>query len=76
MKRVTTRTDVLLITLLAPLLGACTPEATDPQGGAAIINGGAAINNRLVPMVVPDVWCAAASDVSHDSTAAKDKNAK
>lgn len=74
MKRGTTRTDVLVVTLLATLLGACTPEATDPQGGAAIINGGAAISNRLAPMVVPDVWCSAASDAGHDSTAAKDKN--
>jgi hypothetical protein len=74
MKKGTTRTDVMLVTLLAILLSTCTPEATDPQGGAATINGGAAISNRLVPMVVPDVWCSAASDAGHDSTAAKDNN--
>jgi hypothetical protein len=74
MKRGTTRTDVLLIALLATLLGACTPEPTNPQGGEAIINGEAVISNRLVPMVVPDVWCSAASDAGHDSTAAKDNN--
>lgn len=74
MKKVATRTDVLLVTLLAIFLGACTPEATDPQGGAAIINGGAAISNRLVPMVVPDVWCSAAPDAGHDGTAAKDND--
>jgi hypothetical protein len=62
----TTRTDVLLVTLLATLLVACIPEVTAPQGGAAI--------NRVVPIAVPDVWCSAASDAGQDSTAAKDKN--
>jgi len=66
MKKGTKRTEVLLVTLLATVLGACTPEATAPQGGAAI--------NRVVPIAVPDVWCSTASDASHDSTAAKDKN--
>jgi len=66
MKKGTTRTDILVVTLSATLLGACTPEATAPEGGAAI--------NRVVPIAVPDVWCSAASDADQDSTAAKDKN--
>jgi len=61
-----TRTDVLLVSLLTTLLGACTPEVTAPQGGAAI--------NRVVPIAVPDVWCSTSSDAGQDSTAAKDKN--
>jgi hypothetical protein len=65
MKKDTTRKGaVLLVTLLATLLGACTPEATAPQGGAAI--------SRVVPMAVPDAWCPAPSDAGRDSTAAKD----
>ena len=71
-----TRTEVLLVTLLAAVLGACTPEATAPQGRAGTglgQSGGEAIN-RVVPIAVPDVWCSTASDASHDSTAAKDKN--
>jgi len=51
----------VLVTLLATLVGACTPEATAPQGGAAI--------NKVVPLAVPDVWCPAASDAAQDSTA-------
>ena len=66
MKKGTKRTEVLLVTLLATVLGACAPEVTAPEGGAAI--------NRLVPLAVPDVWCSAASDAGQDSTAAKDKN--
>jgi len=76
MKKGTKRTEVLLVTLLAAVLGACTPEATAPQGRAATglgQSGGAAIN-RVVPIAVPDVWCSAGSDASHDSPAAKDKN--
>jgi hypothetical protein len=67
MKKGTKRTEFLLVTLLATVLGACTPEVTAPQGGAAI-------KNRVVPLVVPDVWCSAASVAGQDSTAAKDKN--
>ena len=66
MKKGTKPTEVLLVTLLATVLGACAPEATAPEGGAAI--------NRLVPVAVPDVWCAAASDAGQDSTAAKDRS--
>jgi hypothetical protein len=64
------RTGGLLITLLAALLGACTPEVTAPQAGAAVNR----VVPRVVPMVVPDVWCSALSDVGRDRTAAKDKN--
>jgi hypothetical protein len=60
-----TRTDILLVTLLSTLSGACTPEVTAPQAGAAI--------SRVVPIAVPDVWCSASSDAGQDSTAAKDK---
>jgi hypothetical protein len=66
MKKGTARTAVLLVTLLATLLGACTPEATAPQGGAAI--------TRVVPVAVPDVWCPAASGAGQDTIATKDKN--
>jgi hypothetical protein len=67
MERDTTRkcADVLLVSLLTSLVGACTPEATAPQGGAAI--------NKVVPMAVPDVWCPAASEAGQDSTAAEKK---
>jgi len=64
------RTDVLLISLLATLLGACTSEVTAPQAGAAINR----VVPRVVPMVVPDVWCPASSGAGQDSTAARDKN--
>ena len=76
MKKGTKRTEVLLVTLLATVLGACTPEATAPQGGAGTGLGqsGGAVINRVVPMVMPDVWCSAASDTGQDSTAAKDKD--
>jgi hypothetical protein len=64
------RTEVLLVSLLGTLLGACAPDVTAPEGGAAI--------NRvvpvLVPLAVPDVWCPAPSDAGQDSTVAKDKN--
>jgi len=69
MKKGSKRTEVLLVTLLATLLG-CAPEVAAPEGGAAI--------NRvvpvLVPLAVPDVWCPAPSDAGQDSTAAKDKS--
>lgn len=64
-----TRTDVLLVTVLTTLLGACTPEVTAPQAGAAINR----VVPRVVPMVVPDVWCLASSETGQDTTAAKDK---
>lgn len=70
MKKGSKRTEVLMVTLSATLLGACVPEATAPEGGAAI--------NRvvpvLVPLAVPDVWCPAESGTGQDSTAAKNKN--
>jgi hypothetical protein len=50
--------DAIIVTLLT--LGACGPEITTPEGGAAI--------GRVVPVAVPDVWCAAAGQ---DTTAAK-----
>ena len=65
MKKGSKRTEVLLVTLLATLLG-CAPEVAAPEGGAAI--------NRVVPLAVPDVWCPAPSDAGQDSTAAKDKS--
>ena len=55
--------DALIVTLLA--LGGCSPEITAPEGGAAI--------GKVVPLAVPDVWCAAASDAAQDTTAAKGK---
>ena len=55
---------VLLVTLLATMQSACTPEATAPQGGAAI--------SRVVPVAVPDVWCPAQSDDGQDSTSTND----
>lgn len=70
MKKGSKGSEVLLVTLLATVLGACVPEATAPEGGAAI--------NRvvpvLVPLAVPDVWCSAESGTGQDSTAAKNKN--
>jgi hypothetical protein len=53
--------DALIITLLT--LGACSPEITAPEAGAAV--------GKVVPLVVPDVWCAA--DAGRDTTAAKGK---
>ncbi len=49
---------LLIVTL--PDLGACTPEATAPQGAAAVA--------RVVPVAVPDAWCAATPDTGQDST--------
>jgi hypothetical protein len=70
MKHSAKQTEVLLVALSATMLGACAPDVTAPEGGAAI--------NRvvpvLVPLAVPDVWCPAPSDAGQDSTAAKDKN--
>ena len=66
MKKDSRRTEILLVSLLATVLGACAPEVTAPEGGAAI--------SRVVPIAVPDVWCSAASDAGQDNTAAKDKN--
>jgi hypothetical protein len=44
---------VLSCTAAAVLIvvGACTPEATAPQAGAAV--------GKVVPVAVPDVWCPA-----------------
>jgi hypothetical protein len=41
----------------------CTPEATAPQGGAAV--------GKVVPVAVPDAWCPASADSAQDSTASK-----
>jgi hypothetical protein len=41
----------------------CTPEATAPQGGAAV--------GKVVPVAVPDVWCPASADSARDSTASR-----
>jgi hypothetical protein len=65
MKKATGRKGaLLLVTLLATMQSACTPEATAPQGGAAI--------SRVVPVAVPDMWCPAQSDEGQDSASAKD----
>jgi hypothetical protein len=56
--------DALMVTLLT--LGACSPEITAPEGGAAI--------GKVVPLAVPDVWCTAVSDAGQDTTAAKGRN--
>jgi hypothetical protein len=70
MKKGSKRTEALLVTLSATLLGACAPEVAAPEGGAAI--------NRvvpvLVPLAVPDVWCPAPTEAGQDSTVAKDNN--
>jgi hypothetical protein len=70
MKKGSKRTEILLVTLSATLLGACAPDVTAPEGGAAV--------NRVVPVVVPlavpDVWCPAPSDAGQDSTVAKETN--
>jgi hypothetical protein len=70
MKKGAKRFEFSLVILLATGLGACAPDVTAPEGGAAI--------NRvvpvLVPLAVPDVWCPAPSDTGQDSTAAKDKS--
>jgi len=55
--------DALLVTLFS--LGACSPEVTAPEGGAAI--------GKVVPVAVPDTWCSAVSDAG-DTTATKRKN--
>ena len=60
--------DALIVALLT--LGACSPEITAPEGGAAI----GKVVPKVVPLVVPDVWCAAVSDTGQDTTAAKGKN--
>jgi hypothetical protein len=65
-----TRICVLLVTLLTSLF-ACTPEVTAPQGGAAINK---VVPMKVVPLVVPDVWCPASSGAGQDSTAPRDKN--
>ena len=70
MKKGSKRTDLLLVTLSATVLGACAPDVTAPEGGAAINK----VVPKVVPMVVPDVWCPAASDAGQDSTAAKNQN--
>ena len=65
MKKATGRKRaLLLVTSLATMQSACTPEATAPQGAAAI--------SRVVPVAVPDVWCPARSDEGQDSTSTKD----
>jgi len=64
------RTEVLLVTLSVTLLGACAPDVTAPEGGAAINK----VVPVLVPLAVPDVWCPAPSDAGQDSTVAKEKN--
>ena len=52
----------LSILALMTSLGACAPEVTAPEGGAAV--------GRVVPMAVPDVWCPASGAVQ-DTTDAK-----
>ena len=64
------RTEVLLVTLSVTLLGACAPDVSAPEGGAAINK----VVPVLVPLAVPDVWCPAPSDAGQDSTVAKEKN--
>ena len=56
--------DALIVALLT--LGACGPEITTPEGGAAI--------SKVVPVAVPDVWCPAAPDAAQDTTAGKGKD--
>jgi hypothetical protein len=70
MKKGSKRTELLLVTLSATVLGACAPDVTAPEGGAAINK----VVPKVVPMVVPDVWCPSAFGAGQDSTAAKDKN--
>jgi hypothetical protein len=70
MKKGSKRTELLLVTVLATALGACAPDVTAPEGGAAINR----VVPKVVPMVVPDVWCPAESGAGQDTTAATDKN--
>src|SRR5580765_3079268 len=69
MKQGTKRTEFLLGTLSAAAMGACAPDVTAPEGGAAI--------NRvvpvLVPLAVPDVWCSTPSEAAEDSTVPNNK---
>ena len=55
------RLNLSLLALITGL-GACAPEVTAPEGGAAV--------GRVVPMAVPDVWCPASGTVQ-DTTDAK-----
>jgi hypothetical protein len=52
---------ILMYTLITS--AGCTPEATAPQGGAAV--------GKVVPVAVPDTWCPASADSAQDSTASK-----
>jgi hypothetical protein len=58
-------TDALIILTLL-ILGACGPEITSPEGGAAI--------GKVVPFAVPDVWCTGISDAGQDTITAKGKD--
>lgn len=51
------------LTVMLPVIGACVPEATAPQGASSI-------GARVVPIAVPDVWCPA----TRDSTAPEGKS--
>lgn len=52
-----------LLTALLLAFAACAPEATAPQGGGSV-------STRVVPIVVPDIWCPA----MQDTTAREAKN--
>ena len=54
------RNPTILICILVTSAG-CTPEATAPQGAAAV--------GKVVPVAVPDAWCPASADSAQDSTA-------
>ena len=58
--------DALFVALST--LGACSPDITAPEAGAAV----GKVVPIVVPLVVPDIWCAA--DAGQDTTAAKGKN--
>jgi hypothetical protein len=51
--------------ILTVLVAACAPEATAPQGAAAV--------GRVVPIAVPDVWCPATAEGKPDTAAAKQR---
>lgn len=60
--------DALIVTLLT--LGACSPEVTSPEGGAAV----GKVAPKIAPWVVPDIWCPAAADAAQDTTATDGKS--
>jgi hypothetical protein len=51
--------------LTIALIAACTPEATSPQGAAAV--------SQVVPVAVPDGWCPATAATRPDTSTSRDR---